>query len=189
MRLSDIQKSVLNYLQEQEDWKTIIDIADSLFVHPNSARSATTKLTTNGLIERGQQRDGKKGRPTFVFRARTTRFNVLHDAFHSIEQASEEEKSIIESVISGKFENALAHSLNLVQDLADFLRNLGIETNTSKNTLTVEPSIFSKIEHNIPGFASRVIRVISQQAVGQRASVTLSPNYIRGECVLTVNET
>lgn len=188
MRLSDIQKAVLNYLQEQEEWKTVIEIADALFVHANSARSATTKLTDNGLIERSQQRGGKKGRPTFVFRARTTRFNVLHDAFRSIEQASEEEKNIIESLIAGRFENTLADDVSLTQGLSNFLEGLGISTKIAKNTLTVEPGIFNKIERGIPGFASRVIRVISQQAVGQRGSVTLSPNYIKGECILTINE-
>ncbi len=186
MKLSDIQKSVLSFLQEREEWTSIVEIADSLFVHPNSARSATTKLTNYGLIERNQQRDGYKGRPTFVFRARTTRFNVLHDAFRLIEHASENEKNIIESLISGIYENILRDEHDIVKGLVRFFRDQNINTKSHHNTLEIELAHFHDIETEIPGFTSRVYRLIAQQAVGTRAAITLGPNYLNGECSLTV---
>lgn len=187
MRLSDIQQAVLDYLQRSDEWYSINDIAEHLQVHMNSARLAATRLTNIGLIERKQQRDGKKGRPTLVFRARAGKFNVLYDAFRSIERATETEKEIIENVISGKYENCLEHETDLVTSLAEFLATLDVSAQISGRNIVITPEKYSEIDQEIPGFSGRVYRVVAQQAVGKRATVTLNPELLDGHCVLTVN--
>ncbi|WP_353066047.1 hypothetical protein [Arcanobacterium hippocoleae] len=188
MRLSDIQKSVLDYLQRADDWCSIRDIAKELDVHPNSARLAVTKLTNATLIERIEMRDGAKGRPRLMFRSRTGKFNVLHDAFRSIEHATEIEKEIIESLISGKYEGCIAHEPDLVQALADFLKAHEVDVQVSGKNIIIAPEQYSEIEDEIPGFSGRVYRVLAQQAVGESAVITLSLHLCEGNFVLSVNK-
>lgn len=187
MRLSDIQQAVLECLQYSDEWYSIQDIAQQLQVHTNSVRLAATKLTNIGLIERKQQRDGKKGRPTLVFRARAGKFNVLYDAFRSIERATETEKEIIENVISGKYENCLEHETDLISALSAFLGTLGVTAEISERSIVITPEKYSEIDREIPGFSARVYRVVAQQAVGKRASVILNPELLDGNYVLTIN--
>ncbi|MFC5370831.1 hypothetical protein [Arcanobacterium bovis] len=188
MKLSEIQKSILSYLQQKEDWATIVEIADTLEVHPNSARSAVTKLTNGGMLERSQQRDGKKGRPTFVFRARTGRFPVLREAIATIEHSSEQEKAIVEALISGKYEGILENEEDLMSAIMDFLAKIDIECYEEDGKVYVS-SCPLRNGDDIPGFTCRMHRMIIQQAVGKRGTVMLSPVRVDGECRLSVRET
>ncbi|MBM7824599.1 putative ArsR family transcriptional regulator [Arcanobacterium pluranimalium] len=189
MKLSEIQKSILSYLQKKEDWVTILEIAETLQVHPNSARSAVTKLTNGGMLERSQHRDGKKGRPTFVFRARTGRFPVLREAIATIEHSTEQEKAIVEALISGKYEGILENEEDLMSAIMEFLERIDIECYEEDGKVYVSSCPLRNMDDDIPGFTCRMHRMIIQQAVGKRGTVLLSPVRVDGECRLSVRET
>lgn len=188
MELTDIQKQVLTYIQDKKDWATIVEIADFVDVHPNSVRNALITLTDNGVLERKQFRDGKKGRPTFIFRVRQGHLTVLKDAFRAMESASPEEQQILEALVSGSYEGRLADSENLRDDIVDFLKNIDVESYRAADEIHVTACPFRELNHGQAGYTCRIHRMIIQQAIGDRGLVQLSPLHANGECRIRIKD-
>ena len=188
MELTDIQKQVLTYIQNKKDWATIVEIADVIGVHPNSVRGAVTGLTDDGVLERQQYRDGKKGRPTYIFRARQGRFTMLKDALRTMESASDDEQHILEALITGKYEGSLEKSENLPDDVVNFLKNVDVESYRDGDEIHVTACPFRELNDGAAGYTCRIHRMIIQQAIGARGIVQLSPLHENGECRIRIKE-
>ena len=188
MELTDIQKQVVTYIQNKKDWATIVEIADTIGVHPNSVRSAVTSLTEAGMLERQQYRDGKKGRPTFIFRARKGRFTMIKDAMRAMESASDDEQQILEALITGRYEGKLEGSENLPDDVVEFLKNVDVESYRDGEEIHVTACPFRELNDGKAGYTCRIHRMIIQQAIGQRGVVQLSPLHQNGECRIRIKE-
>ena len=188
MELTDIQKQVLRYIQNKKDWATISEIADDVDVHPNSIRAAVTALADSGVLERKQYRDGKKGRPTFIFRARQGRFTMLKDALRAMESATDDEQHILEALISGRYEGSLEESENLESDVVEFLKNVDVDSYEADNEIHVTACPFREINEGKPGYTCRIHRMIIQQAIGSRGLVQLSPLHADNECRIKIKE-
>lgn len=189
MELSDIQKQVVTYIQNKKDWATIVEIADSLSVHPNSVRAAVTYLTDEGILERKQHRDGARGRPTFVFRARSGRFTMIRDALKAMESASEDEQKIIEALITGRYGGALENSEDIHADVVKFLKYLDVESYKDNDEIHVTACPFRSLNGGKAGYTCRIHRMIIQQAVGSSWLVQLSPLHADNECRIRIKLT
>lgn len=189
MELSDIQKQVVTYIQNKKDWATIVEIADSLDVHPNSVRAAVTYLTDEGILERKQHRDGARGRPTFVFRARGGRFTMLRDALKAMENATEDEQNILEALITGRYGGVLEDSEDLHADVVDFLKNLDVESYKDNDEIHVTACPFRELNDGKAGYTCRIHRMIIQQAIGSSGLVQLSPLHANNECRIRIKLT
>ncbi|MDY5588769.1 MAG: hypothetical protein SPF30_02260 [Arcanobacterium sp.] len=189
MELSDIQKQVLTYIQNKKDWATIVEIADNVAVHPNSVRAAVATLTDHGILERMQHRDGKKGRPTYIFRARQGRFTMLKDALRAMESATDDEQRILEALISGKYEGSLEQSEDLESDVVEFLKHVDVDSYQDGDEIHVTACPFRELNEGQAGYTCRIHRMIIQQALGSRGLVQLSPLHANNECRIRIKDT
>ncbi|MCI6574646.1 MAG: hypothetical protein PT944_04700 [Actinomycetaceae bacterium] len=188
MELTDIQKQVLRYIQNKKDWATIAEIAEDVDAHPNSVRAAVTTLTDDGVLERKQYRDGKKGRPTYIFRARQGRFTMLKDALRAMESATDDEQHILEALISGRYEGSLEESEDLEADVVEFLKNVDVDSYEENHEVHVTSCPFREINDGQAGYTCRIHRMIIQQAIGSRGLVQLSPLHANNECRIRIKE-
>ena len=189
MELNDIQKEVLTYIQNKKDWATIVEVADVVGVHPNSVRAAVTALEKNRILEKKNYRNGKKGRPTFLFRARDGRFTMLRDALHAMESATNDEQDIIEALITGKYQGRLENAEDVQGDVIEFLKGIDVESHKEDDEIRVTHCPFRELNDGKPGYTCRIHRMIIQQAVGSRGIVQLSPLHADNECRIRIKLT
>lgn len=189
MELSDLQKQILTYIENKKDWATIVEMAEHIGVHPNSVRACVTAMADNDVLERKIYRNGRKGRPTYLFRARGGRFTMLKDALKAMENATDDEQAILEALITGRYEGKLEDSENIDSDIIDFLKNVDVEAYQEGDEIRVTSCPFREINEGHAGYTCRIHRMIIQQAIGNRGIVQLSPLHSDGECHIRIKET
>ena len=188
MELNDIQKQVLAQVQARHDWVSIADLAANIDVHPNSVRNAVTQLTDANLLERKQAHNGKRGRPTFLFRARDGQYTVLKGVLMAMEGATTDEQDILEGLITGRFEGALEDSENLLPDIVKFLKTVDVTAYEENDEVHVTACPFREMNGGEVGYSCRLHRAIIQQAIGSRGKVLLSPLHSESECRIKIQE-
>ncbi|MCI7552128.1 MAG: hypothetical protein PUK40_01375 [Actinomycetaceae bacterium] len=188
MEISDIQKRVLRYIQKKHDWCTVSEIAEGMDVHTNSIRAALTKLSDKGILEKQQHRDGKRGRPTYVFRARNGRYTALRDAMVAFDGASPEEQLILEALITGKFEGVLEDTKDLQPSIVSFLKTIDVDSYLDDDQIHVTACPFRELNGGEVGYTCRIHRLLIQQAIGGRGVVQLTPLHSNGECRIMIRE-
>lgn len=184
--LTFAQQRVLTSVNSHDDWVTIGDIAEELNLHKNSVRAAIDGLVDRHLIERSQHRTGGRGRPSWIYRSIQKGSSKLRDAVAALEGASEEERRLLEALLTSRHVGSTEAKGNTTEALISFLAKFDMKAEATNEDIEITSCPFRDINNGQPSYACRLHRIVMEQAVGDSAKVRLRPLDSEGKCHLVL---
>lgn len=185
--LSLAQRRLLTCLRERSDWCLISDLAKALDLHENSVRATVNVLVARGYVERTQAHTGQRGRPSWLYRARSAtdenmQLRAITAAFDKI--ASDPQSDLGRRVAEAVEVDCLGEDTRVgeISSILEYLRSAGFAVDPHDDNLIITFCPYREIGRKPPSAICRVHGAIISQLVRNPNSIDFLPVVRPGQC-------